>query len=321
MASLPVQPPRQFNSEGYLRKVGVELEFTGVECRHVAGIARDLYGGILEEDDPYRFRLHGGRMSGMKIELDMSAVHPDKRPDDETLPDLLKSAVRPALAVVGSLLMPFEVALPPLEIERLPEADRLIEALRAQGAKGTGSNLLYAFGMHLNPELAASDADSIGRHLKAFALMAPWLRAEIDVDATRRLSPFIKPYPADYVRRLADPGYRPDLARLIDDYLEANPTRDRELDMLPVFAKLDPARVAAHANRHKVTPRLAFHYRLPDSRVDESGWGVVGDWNRWVAVERLADDPDRLDALGATFLDRFEGSDSPIWAAEVRRWL
>lgn len=93
-------------------------------------------------------------------------------------------------------------------------------------------------------------------------------------------------------------GYRPDLAGLAGDYLAANPTRDRGLDLLPVLLHLDPARVRAALPREKVGARPALHYRLPRARVGEPGWGVAPAWDGWAAVERLAGDPDRLAALG-----------------------
>jgi hypothetical protein len=70
------------------------------------------------------------------------------------------------------------------------------------------------------------------------------------------------------------PGYRPDLAGLAGDYLAANPTRDRGLDLLPVLLHLDPARVRAALPREKVGARPALHYRLPRARVGEPGWGI-----------------------------------------------
>jgi hypothetical protein len=111
------------------------------------------------------------------------------------------------------------------------------------------------------------------------------------------------------------------LPELIDDYLAWNPTRDRELDMLPLFAHLDPDRVARGASRHKVKARPAFHYRLPDSRIDEPGWGVVLDWNRWVQVERLAADRARLDAMAGAWLARGADRDPAAWAAQTSAWL
>jgi hypothetical protein len=86
---------------------------------------------------------------------------------------------------------------------------------------------------------------------------------------------------------------------LIDDYLDASPSRNRELDMLPLFAHLDHDRVRARLPYEKISARPTFHYRLPDSRVDDPAWTIAADWNRWVEVERLACDPARLVRLAA----------------------
>jgi hypothetical protein len=91
--------------------------------------------------------------------------------------------------------------------------------------------------------------------------------------------------------------------------------------MLPVFAQLAPERVSHRIQGQKVKPRPAFHYRLPDSRVDEPGWGVAVDWNRWVAVERLTAEPERLAELGQAFLERFAGCPSRAWLKELRRCM
>jgi hypothetical protein len=48
---------------------------------------------------------------------------------------------------------------------------------------------------------------------------------------------------------------------------------------------------------------------------------VVADWNRWVAVERLAADPERLAWAGRIYLDRFAGQECPEWVDEVRRGI
>jgi Putative amidoligase enzyme len=319
MPAKPRLPPRPTAPHGGPRRVGVELEFTGVPGAEAAERARRLFGGTVEERDPHRHVVLGGSLGDLTVELDMRAAHPDGE-DDGSLLGQVKQAVHSAIGTVGSLIMPLEVVVPPLPIERLPEVDRLVAALRRDGAVGTRGNLLHAFGLHLNPEVAAFDAGYLTDHLRAFALLAPWLRAAIDVDLTRRLSPYTRPYPDHYVQRLADPGYRPDLRRLVEDYLDANPARDRELDMLPVFAVVERDLVLGRAGSgSKVKPRPAFHYRLPDSNVEQPGWGVVADWNRWVAVEELAADPGRLAELGRSFLGRFGGQDSPDWVAEVRR--
>ncbi|MFL5335705.1 MAG: amidoligase family protein [Geminicoccaceae bacterium] len=320
MPAVPQFPPRRQALHGGPRRVGIELEFSGLSGGEVAEQARELFGGAVEERDPYRHVVLGSSLGDLIVELDLRAAHPDN-PQGDSVGERVMQAVHSAVGAVGSLIMPQEVVVPPLPIERLPEVDRLVEALRHQGAIGTRRNILHAFGLHLNPEIAAADAGYLLDHLRAFALLSPWLRAVIEVNLSRRLSPFTRPYPPDYVRRLAQPDYRPDLRQLIADYLDANPNRDRELDMLPIFVGLEPELVMARASVDKVKARPTFHYRLPDSNVDQPGWGVVADWNRWVEVERLAADPPRLAALARTFAQDFQGTESPEWVGELQRRL
>ena len=91
------------------------------------------------------------------------------------------------------------------------------------------------------------------------------------------------------------------MAAFIDDYLAANPTRNRDLDLLPLLHYFDETRVRAVLPNEKINGRPTFHYRLPDARVSDPGWSIAPDWNRWVCVERLAADRERLDAVGAAY--------------------
>jgi hypothetical protein len=102
------------------------------------------------------------------------------------------------------------------------------------------------------------------------------------------------------------------MAAFIDDYLAFNPTRNRDLDLLPLLHYFDETRVRAVLPNEKINGRPTFHYRLPDARLSDPGWSIAPDWNRWVCVERLAADRERLDAFGAAFLS-FEGEDKS-WA-------
>jgi Putative amidoligase enzyme len=296
----PLLPPRPRRPDGALRRVGVEIEYAGPGCAETAALVRALYGGTVEQRDAFRFVVAGTRLGDFTVELDMSLAHPGD--DRHGFGAALEEWVRAALATVGRLIMPYEVATPPLPIDRLGAVDGLVAELRRHAARGTRPNPLHAFGLHLNPEVASRGPGWILAQLRAFALLAPTLRAAIGVDLARRLSRFITPYPADYVRRIVDPAYRPDLASLIDDYLDANPTRNRELDLLPLFAHLMPRRMRRRVADPRVRPRPTFHYRLPDSRVDERGWSVVAEWNRWVLVERFAADGARLEAASRRFL-------------------
>ena len=88
-----------------------------------------------------------------------------------------------------------------------------------------------------------------------------------------------------------DPAYAPDENQFIADYLTHNPTRNRALDMLPILCEMQPETVAAGVNEDEqnlVKGRPAFHYRLPDCKLNVQGWSPSNAWNQWVAIEKLA---------------------------------
>jgi putative amidoligase enzyme len=180
----------------------------------------------------------------------------------------------------------------------LAGVDRAVAVLRATGATGRGATRFGSLGLHFNVDPPGLDAGALVTVLRAYLLLEPWLRREAAGGGTRGPSFLCAPYPAGYVRRVLAPDYRPALADLAGDYLAANPTRDRGLDLLPVLLHLDAARVRARLPREKIGGRPALHYRLARAHVGEPGWGVAAGWNGWAAVERLAADRDRLAALG-----------------------
>jgi hypothetical protein len=290
-------PPSFLDPRGATRRVGVEVEFTGLGARAAAlALAAGLGGAEVEEEDPHAFRVRGTRLGDLAVELDLRHAHP--RAHADTLP--LRLGLR-AAAWLGSALGPFvprELVTAPLPAARLAEVDGAVDVLRRAGARGRGTTWLGSLGLHLNVDPPGLDAGTLAASLKAFLLLEPRLRREAVGDAPRWRPAFLPaPFPAGYVRLVVAPGYRPDLAGLASDYLAANPTRDRALDLLPVLLHLDPARVRALLPREKIGARPALHYRLPRARVGEPGWGVAPAWNGWAAVERLAGDPDRLAAL------------------------
>lgn len=320
-------PPHSTTTDGAPRTVGVEVEFANLDAPSAAAVVHRLYGGALEPEDPHRCRVTGTRLGDFAVELDMRSAHPGKGESGALgkavgkAVDGVVEALRPLWGNIGSLVMPFEIAAPPIPIARLAELEPLFSALSDQGAAGTDASPLFAFGLHLNPQVARTDGEYVLDHLKAFLLLAPWLRREIRVDPTRRLTGFIAAFPADYAVKVVDPAYRPDLDGLIGDYLEANPTRNRELDLFPLFAHLAPETMAAKLADPHVRPRPTFHYRLPNARLGDPDWSLAQDWNRWVAVEELAADRDRLDALGADFRAFAARKALDDWAAEAGRRL
>ena len=301
-------PPRTRNADGRLRTVGIEIEFAGLTAEAAAKALALSLGGGVNQKDPHAFMVKNSALGDIAVELDLRYVHPVRTKASflnlgAVLAAWLGSAIRH--------VVPCELVTAPLPIDRLDRVDRLLSVLREAGAKGTQDGALYAFGLHFNPEAPALDIETILSIVKAFVLLNPWLRRQVAPDATRELLGFADPFPPDYVRRIADPDYWPGWDRFMTDHLAANPTRNRDLDLLPLLAYLDEAGVRARLPNEKINRRPTFHYRLPDARLSDPGWSIAPDWNRWVAVERVADDRDRLDALGRAYL---------AFAGEAKSW-
>jgi hypothetical protein len=302
------QPPLVRNAAGHIRTIGLEIEFGGLPGSRAAELVRAHFGGVVIEEDPNAWRIEGTTLGDFAVELDIWFAHPEPRGEAGEVQLVFAQLI----GQIAAIAIPYEIITPPIPFDRLGEIDAFLDRLRTEGASGTEGNLIHAFGLHLNPEVPNLEAATITAILKAYALLSPWLWREVNPDPTRRLLGFAEPFDHDYVSRLVDPRYWPETLSLIDDYIDANPTRWRDLDCLPLFAWLDEPRVRSRLPKAKLHRRPTFHYRLPDSRVSEAGWSFAPDWNRWVAVERLAADRNRLDEVCRYYLDHF--SDREQWA-------
>ena len=320
-------PPSPRTAEGAPRRVGVEIEYAKLDVQQSADLVQSLFGGEQKPDGLHRITVAGTRDGDFLVELDLRLLHReirDDKPDDDEVQRILNDLDREltkAAGDVAGLLVPCEIACPPIAYPELGAIEDLIVALRHKGAIGTSSSLLAAFGLQLNVELASLETPDILRQFRAYLLLSDWLREEIGVNIKRRLATFIDPFPSRYVERVVDPAYKPDLGQLIDDYIDANPTRYKEFDLLPLFAHLDKERVRAQLPKAKINPRPTFHYRLPDSRIDDPAWSLAEEWERWLVVERVAADPDILGRLQDAYLE-YRSHLVPLgWAERVRRIL
>ncbi|WPZ36629.1 amidoligase family protein [Thalassobaculum sp. OXR-137] len=268
------------------RKVGVEIEFGGIGTLETARIIADELGGTVEHSSPYAAVIRDTSIGDLSVELDWSWIQ--KAGDDGGILDQTKEL----LAELGRDVVPTEIVAPPLAGDRVGELDLLVRALAENGAKGTRAGLLNGFGMHLNPELWETDlnATTLRKVLQAYLLMSADLREAIQVDFTRSLLPFVAAFGDDYMRHVLHPEYDPDMATLIDDYIAFNPTRNRELDMLPVFAHIDAPRVRGRLTDQKISSRPTFHWRLPNADLESPFWSITHEWERWLSVEELAID-------------------------------
>lgn len=318
-------PKRMRTDEGAVRRVGFELEFTGVDLARVSDEVAKAYGGETRRNSAFEHTVENTDFGDFTLEVDAALLK------DRLYIDLLQSmgvnlsreqeqALDERLLSVAAAAVPFELVTPPIPMDRLEEMQALEDILVALHAKGTKASPLYAFGMQFNPEAPSLEPESILSYMRAFFLLREWLEQEIDVDLSRRVLPFINPFPEDYVRMVLDPEYRPDMDRLIADYLYFNPTRNRPLDMTCLFAHIDERAVLSRVeDPHLVKPRPAYHYRLPDCRIDESDWSVAQEWNRWAEVERLAEDTSAIRRLSGRYLEPPSGVAG--WLRRLEDWF
>jgi hypothetical protein len=304
-------PRRLHRSDGAVRKVGVELEFAGVEVEEIGRIIVDLYGGRLESISRFEYKIADTRLGTFAVEIDLALLKERSYlkfldfMGVELDPDSLRQA-EDTMARLASTLVPHEIGSPPLPMTEAHQLEQLRARLQAAHALGTKASLRYAFGLQFNPEVPALDAQTVLSYLRAFMLLVDWLEQRSHVALARRLSPFINDFHQPYIRRVLDPDYAPTIEQLIDDYIEENPTRNRPLDMLPLFAYLDQERVRRdlHEAKVKIHPRPTFHYRLPNCLIDDPRWTIAQEWSGWVAVDDLAQDLPKIERMSIDYLEQ-----------------
>jgi hypothetical protein len=316
------------NSRGEIRKVGVELEFGGVSLQVAAEAVREAYGGEITQDHEHRYAV-ATKLGEFEVTYDSSLLSDKKYAefvDKLGLPlgEQVKGAVERVVRGISGAILPLEIGTPPIPVTRLDELNLLEQALRRRDTEGTRAGLFYAFALHFNPE--AVDPTQPLPTLRAFLLLYHWLFQKEKIDTTRRLLPFFDPFPEEYSRLVIDMSYAPSLQQFTDDYVANNPTRNRPLDLLPLLAFNDPELMKRpELEGQKVRPRPTYHYRLPNSLIDEPDWSISEEWNRWVLIERLACNPALTQDFSRAYLnweDSIAGYLSDRWFRYVdKEWI
>lgn len=290
----------------------MEIELAGLELDQLAILIQETVGGRIIKKSDYEALVEGTHLGDVRVEFD-AALFRELRVrnffeelETDILDDADKISLEKALASVAQWLVPFELVFEPLAVERLVELDQL-RAVIGQNAHGTNSSLLYAFGLHFNPELPDLRIETVLRYLRAFFVLYEELKQAHGIDPIRSLSGFIGPFPRDYILLVLNAKYRPTKEQFIDDYLRANPTRNRPMDLLPLLAQMDERRVRTALPEEKISPRPTFHYRLPNSRIDEADWSITQEWAIWMRVDQLANDRATLAKRSRYELKRLQG--------------
>lgn len=295
--------PDILNTEqGQQRRVGIEIELSGLGYKALVELVGQLLKGQPRTPSRYVTEMDT-RLGTFTIELDSAPIKELDLSDDR-LPDSIRELSGHAMEMIDAaaeLIVPLEIVSPPVLFEELEHIEHLVDELRSAGALGSREAIYYAFGLQLNPELPDLQPGTIVRYLQAFAALYDWLKARHQLDISRKFTTYIEPWSNRYTDRLMEDSYEPDLKQLMHDYLEFNPTRNRALDLLPLFSHLDKSLLDQWVQDPRIKSRPTLHYRLPDCDIDNPEWHFSTVWNDWVILEQLATNAADLAELRALY--------------------
>lgn len=311
-------PSRNKNFDSNERQVGVELEFSGCEPEQILECITNCFGGNINKNSIFNYQVTQTSVGDFTLELDAQILQKIVTPNNkETSDETDVNYVETLLKYAAESLVPWEIVTPPITTSRLSELNALIACLRKKGALGTRSAARYAFGLHLNPDLPDLNADTLVRYMQAYLCLYDWIYANEEIDVVRKITPYINHFDKDYILKVVDTQYQPDLDTFIEDYLAHNPTRNRSLDLLPLIAHIDEKWVAQHKEKTLIKTRPTFHYRLPNCDIDNPEWNLAHPWSLWLKVEQLANNKQAL----ATFVEEFREDYQRFTRAIDNKWV
>ncbi|MDT8407972.1 MAG: amidoligase family protein [Wenzhouxiangellaceae bacterium] len=317
--------PWHDNADGKLRRIGVEMEMAGVSAEAIGHAVVEIVGGRQQRESAFLRHVRDASLGDFRVELDADVLTSRaylkslRKLGIDIEPGQLRENLETAMSRVAGLLVPHELVCPPVAFEALPKIDAIRAGLNRAGARGTHSSALYAFGLQFNIEVHSFEAADLLAVLRAFFLCFDEIIAREGIDFSRKLTPFVQRFPENYIEHVLDPDYAPDPEQLIDDYLRFTPTRNRPLDLLPLFAWLDEDRVmAAPVERRLIKKRPTWHYRLPNCLIDDPDWTLARPWLEWARIERLAADPESIERLSRRRLSQ-RGLIGRGWSALKQR--
>lgn len=280
-------PLRSDTSSGTARKVGLEIEFAGLSPEAATECVVRRLGGRDVRNAPGDWTIRNSAIGRISLYLD-TAFRP------ETDSAVARMGIDMARSVV-----PMEIVTEPLPCTALPRIEALLNDLAAEGGHGGSESLFVGCGLHLNVDLADREEGSdLPRIALAYALLERWMRRRSPPEASRRLLPFVDPYPVDLVTEMARVG--PGLERdgLFGLLSRHRVGRNHGLDLLPAWAAVAPESYQADGPEDEaVSARPTYHYRLPDCRIGDADWSLAYEWNRWRLIEIVAGRDDLLEPL------------------------
>ncbi|MBL3554863.1 MULTISPECIES: amidoligase family protein [Marinobacter] len=311
--------------DGKERKVGVEIELSGLGYEALVSLSSRLLGGEAKPVSRYVSEI-STEVGSFTIELDSDPIK-DLDLQDQRLPESVRELGGQAMSVIDAAaekIVPLEIISPPLPLSELERIEKLCDELRKAGALGSREAIYYAFGLQLNPELPDLKASTLVRYLQAFAALYEWLKARHQIDLSRKLTSYIEPWSSTYIDLLVAEDYDPDMDQLMKDYLHYNPTRNKALDLLPLFAHINGDLLSEYVKDERIKSRPTLHYRLPDCDIDNPLWHFSTVWNDWVVLEQLAANAGDLAELVSEFRKSRKLSFHNLthsWVDTAEQWL
>lgn len=289
-------PAHVTNYDGQERRVGFEFEYTGLPLVEMATLIQSIFGGRINAENEFSYKIEDTSFGSFSVESDSSYL---KQKKYEKILEMLSfesktlKSIADRLSQQSDILVPFEVVTPPIPLSAFGQIEAFrIAAQQKLQEQPSAMATLAPCGFHINPETISREPGDILNTIRAFCMLYDHLLLAYDVSLTRRVWPYIAPYSKAYQQLIMQVEYRPDLSQLIDDYIHFNPSRNHALDLLPLFAWLDEARVFGHEELELklIKKRPTYHYRLPNCDLQKAHWTVADQWNSWVEIENLADE-------------------------------
>lgn len=294
------------------RRIGVEIEFSNLDLKKCATIVKDIFPGKIVKKTKYELSLKDTSYGDFNFELDAQLL---QKMQSEGLFKKLNKLIGDFSYDIDNLVdetsksfVPYEIATAPIPISELYKVDKMVEKLRLNGALGTTHSLQYAFGVHLNIEPPSQDIKDVLKLFKSFLILQKWIEVQSEIDIARKISPFINNFPKEYIKKVIDLKYKPTKDEFLRDYLTYNPTRNRVLDMLPQLAFWDEKFIRKHLPKEKINPRPTYHYRLPNSKIDQFRWNITQEFQLWVIVELLASNQKLFEQMSQDFLNNLDST-------------
>ena len=317
-------PSVMHTASGAERRVGVEIELSGLSYEALVREVAKLLKG-----EP---KLRSRYVTAVNTELGEFVIELDSDPiknldlTGADIPESLRELGGQAMDVIDAAaerIVPLEIVGPPIGFSQVEDVERMMIALRELGALGSRESIYYAFGLQLNPELPDLQASTITRYLQAFAGLYEWLKKRHQLDISRRFTPYIEPWTTRYTELLMSDSYAPTVEQMMEDYLLHNPTRNRALDLLPLFAHLDATVVLSRAitelGIYPAVDPLASTSRILDAQfIGERHYRVATEVQR--ILQRYKELQDIIAILG---MDELSEDDKKIVsrARRVQRFM